>query len=348
MTSAHLLHVFPLAKSRNGFFALRYAMSDVALLLQFLLCPYSTPAIASVTLARMNKTFVNALLVFAAGASYGFIVPAVKAAVEIGVYPADFLPLQYLVALIVCVGFALVRRVKFANARESVKMALLGALTGCTSICYYTSVSMLPGAVALTLLFQYVWVSVLIECLVERKLPSRSTVIAVCIVLVGTLFAAGVFEGSITTLNPFGVAAGAGSAVFYALYLYLSGRIGVDQPASLRAAMLPAGGLIATSIANPACYTTAFFDPLTWPFAIGMSIIGVILPTTLINYASPKLSTGMVSVMASSELPVGILAAWVLVGDVPSVLTLFGAILVLAGIVFKQLGNLKEEGTRTV
>ena len=291
----------------------------------------------------MNKTVIYALLVFAAGASYGFIVPAVKAAVQIGVYPADFLPLQYLVALFACVAFALIRRVKFVGVRESAKMALLGALTGCTSICYYTSVSMLPGAVALTLLFQYVWVSVLIECVVERKLPSRSTVIAVCIVLVGTLFAAGIFEGSFTTLDPFGIAAGAGSAVFYALYLYLSGRIGVDQPASLRAAMLPAGGLIATSIANPACYTTAFFDAATWPFAIGMSIIGVILPTTLINYASPHLSTGMVSVMASSELPIGILAAWVLVGDTPSALTLFGAVIVLAGIVFKQLGDIKQK-----
>ena len=45
----------------------------------------------------------------------------------------------------------------------------------------------------------------------------------------------------------------------------------------------------------------------------------------------------MVSVMASSELPVGIFAAWALVGDAPTPLTLFGAFLVLAGIVVKQL-----------
>ena len=133
---------------------------------------------------------------------------------------------------------------------------------------------------------------------------------------------------------------GAGSAVFYALYLYLSGRIGVGQPAAMRAAMLPAGGLLVTSVANPACYATALFDPNVWPYAVGMSILGVILPTTLINYASPKLSTGMVSVMASSELPVGIFAAWAIVGDAPTPLTLFGALLVLAGIVVKQIPSL--------
>ena len=263
--------------------------------------------------------------------------PAVKSATAVGVYPADFLPLQYLVALVACLGFALVRRVKFASPRECAKMAVLGVLTGCTSICYYNSVSLLPSAAALTLLFQYVWVSVLIECVVERHLPTSSTIVAVIIVLVGTVFAAGLLEGSLETLDPLGVAMGAGSAVFYALYLYLSGRIGVGQPAAMRAAMLPAGGLLVTSVANPACYATALFDPNVWPYAVGMSILGVILPTTLINYASPKLSTGMVSVMASSELPVGIFAAWALVGDAPTPLTLFGAFLVLAGIVVKQL-----------
>ena len=289
----------------------------------------------------MNKNFGFALLVFLAGSSYGFIVPAVKAALQVGVYPADFLPLQYLVALVACMTFAIVRRTRFADVRSCAKMALLGVLTGCTSICYYTSVSLLPSAAALTLLFQYVWVSVLIECIVERKLPSRSTVVAVVIVLVGTVFAAGVFEGAVETLDPMGVIAGAGSAVFYALYLYLSGRIGADQPAALRAAMLPIGGLVVTSLANPACYVTAAFDSAVWPFAIGMSILGVILPTTLINYASPKLSAGMVSVMASSELPVGIFAAWAIVGDAPSALVLFGAMLVLAGIIIKQIPQLK-------
>ena len=290
-----------------------------------------------------NKVIFNAILVFLAGASYGFIVPAVKAATAVGVYPADFLPLQYLVALVACLGFALARRVKFASPAECAKMALLGVFTGLTSICYYQSVSLLPSAAALTLLFQYVWVSVLIECVVERHLPSRSTVIAVIIVLVGTVFAAGVFEGAIGTLDPVGVALGAGSAVFYALFLYFSGHIGADQPSALRAAMLPVGGLVVTSLANPACYTTSFFDPAVWPFAIGMSVLGVALPTTLINYASPKLSTGMVSVMASSELPVGILAAWALVGDAPTPLVLFGAILVLVGIVVKQLPTLFEK-----
>lgn len=142
----------------------------------------------------------------------------------------------------------------------------------------------------------------LIECLHKKKLPATSTIIAIVITLVGTLFATGLLDGSVAALNPLGIAYGLGSALFYALFLYYSGTLGTGQPIVLRTTMLTAGGLLFTSIASPAAYTQAFFDPITWPFAIGFAVLGILIPTTLINFASPKLTTGMVSIMASSEL----------------------------------------------
>lgn len=293
-----------------------------------------------------NSTLGFAILVFIAGSSYGFIVPAVKSATSIGVLPFDFLPLQYLVGFAMCLAYTLIRRIKLDSPKKLVKIAALGLFTGLTSICYYNAVSMLPSAVALTLLFQYVWVCVVIEFIVDRRKPSRSTIIAIVIVLIGTFCAAGVFEGSITSLNPLGLLLGFGSSIFYSCFLFFSGRIGTEQPPAVRATMLCAGGLVITSLANPACYATSFFDPNAWPYAFAMSILGVIIPTTFINIASPHLSAGMTSIMASSELPAGIIAAWAFVGDVPTPLALFGSALVLVGIVFKQLaptrGNAKH------
>ena len=182
---------------------------------------------------------------------------------------------------------------------------------------------------------------------VRKNSPATSTIIAVVITLVGTLFATGLLDGSVAALNPLGIAYGLGSALFYALFLYYSGTLGTGQPIVLRTTMLTAGGLLFTSIASPAAYTQAFFDPITWPFAIGFAVLGILIPTTLINFASPKLTTGMVSIMASSELPVGIFAAWAIVGDAPSPLVLFGAFLVLAGIVVKQLPSLMKRNAGT-
>ncbi len=294
--------------------------------------------------ADISTTFTNSVLIFIAGSSYGFIVPVIKTANENGIFPSTVLPLQYLIALVASLIFVLVRRIKWSSPKKLCEMAILGIFTGGTSICYYTAVTLLPSSAALTLLFQYVWISVLIECIHKRKLPTLSSVISIAVILIGTVFATGLLDDSAISLDPIGVAFGAASAVFYALFLYFSGIIGVGQPTALRAVMLAAGGVIATSIVSPGAYIAAVQTPQVWPYSFALSILGIIFPTTVINYASPKLSAGMVSIMASSELPVGILAAWVLVADVPSPLVIFGSILVLLGIFLKQIPALLVKG----
>ncbi len=300
--------------------------------------------------ADISTTFTNSVLIFIAGSSYGFIVPVIKTANENGIFPSTVLPLQYLIALVASLIFVLVRRIEWSSPKKLCEMAILGIFTGGTSICYYTAVTLLPSSAALTLLFQYVWISVLIECIHKRKLPTLSSVISIAVILIGTVFATGLLDDSAISLDPIGVAFGAASALFYALFLYFSGIIGVGQPTALRAVMLAAGGVIATSIVSPGAYIAAVQTPQVWPYSFALSILGIIFPTTVINYASPKLSAGMVSIMASSELPVGILAAWALVADVPSPLVIFGSILVLLGIFLKQIPALlvkrKDRTTR--
>lgn len=295
---------------------------------------------------RRSAVFTNSVLIFIAGSSYGFIVPVIKTANENGIFPSTVLPLQYLIALVASLAFVLIRRIEWSSPRKLCEMAVLGIFTGGTSICYYTAVTLLPSSAALTLLFQYVWISVLIECIHKRKLPTSSSVISIAVILVGTVFATGLLDGSVGSLDPIGVAFGAASAIFYALFLYFSGIIGVGQPTALRAVMLAAGGVIVTSIVSPSAYIAAVQTPEVWLYSLALSILGIIFPTTVINFASPKLSAGMVSIMASSELPVGILAAWVLVADVPSPLVIFGAILVLVGIFLKQIPTLVKRKDR--
>lgn len=291
-------------------------------------------------MAKGNAILINSVLVFLAGSSYGFIVPVIKMGADNGIYVAMLLPLQYLFAFIVFAIVMVARRIPWTSPKRLAKMAVLGLFTGGTSICYYTAVTLLPSSAALTLLFQYVWISVLIESIHKRKLPTASSVISIIVILIGTVFATGLLDGSVGALDPLGIVFGSGSALFYALYLYFSGVIGVGESTVLRGAMLAAGGVLITSIVSPAAYATAIQSPEVCLYSMALSCLGILIPTTIINFASPKLSAGMVSIMASSELPVGILAAWAMVADVPSPLVLFGAFLVLAGILLKQIPTL--------
>lgn len=290
----------------------------------------------------MNKTLTYALLVFLAGSSYGFIVPAVKIASAHGVDVVDFLPAQYLFSFVLMGAITLVRRIPLAAPRELLKLAGIGLFTSCTSLCYYQAVSLLPSAVALTLLFQFVWVGVIINSIAERKLPDRATVVAVALVLIGTVFAAGLFDASFAELNPTGIAYGLGSAVFYSLFLFLSGKVGTEYAVPLRTMMLSLGGFFMTSAVNIGFFTDALRDATIWPYAVAMGFLGIVIPTSLISFASPKLPAGMVTIMASSELPVGVLAAWAIVADTPSAPTIIGVCLVLAGIIYNQLPTLRE------
>lgn len=293
----------------------------------------------------MRKTLViAAALVFVAGASYGFIVPIVKIASAQGVRVLDTLPSLYLLAFAASAIYTLVRRVPLESPKQLLKFASLGIFTAGCSLCYYHSLTLLPSAVSLTLLFQFVWVGVIIETVVDRRLPSRSTIIAVVIVLVGTVFAAGVLDASFASLDPLGLVLGLGSALFYALFLFTSGRVGVQSPVALRTTMLCLGGFITTLVFNPGYFASSFLLAETWPYATVLAALGVLVPVSLIAYASPKLSTGVTNIMASSELPAGIICAWAILGETPSVLTLIGVAIVLAGIVYNQLPNLRGSG----
>ncbi len=282
-----------------------------------------------------HRTLLYAALVFVAGASYGFIVPAIKAATSTGITVAGLLPSNYLAAFLLSAAVVLMRRPHLPTKRGFLQLALLGVLTSCTSACYYRAVALLPSAVALTLLFQYVWVGVVIDCFVRKQRPSLWTTVAIVVVLCGTLLAAGLFEGSITTLDPLGIACGLGSALFYALFLFFAGRIQVDSPAPIRTMMVGLGGFVVLSAMNPGYFTTSFLNPFTWPWAVLLAFLGILVPVALIGAAGPQLSVSTVNIMASSELPVGVLAAWAFVGDAPTPLALAGVALVLAGIVIK-------------
>lgn len=286
-------------------------------------------------MASHRKLFY-AVLVFIAGSSYGFIVPVVKAACAAGFTVEGLLPSNYLAALLLSACVVALRRPKLPAKRGFLQLALLGVLTSCTSACYYRAVALLPSAAALTLLFQYVWVGVLIDCAVTKKPPALWTSIAIAVVLCGTALAAGVFEGSLAALDPLGVVCGLGSAVFYALFLFFAGRIQATAPTAVRTMMVGLGGFLVLSAMNPGYFTTYLLDVSAWPWAVALAFLGILVPVGLIGVAGPHLSVGTVNVMASSELPVGVLTAWLFMADAPSPLALAGVVLVLAGILIAQ------------
>src|SRR5690606_26204070 len=97
------------------------------------------------------------------------------------------------------------------------------------------------ASIAIILLMQFVWIGILIDFIVFKKKPSVQQILAVIIILGGTILAAGVFNGGEIHLTGTGLIFGMLAAFFYAIVMIVSGRVGVQYKASLRAAIMITG-----------------------------------------------------------------------------------------------------------
>ncbi|MCL1847868.1 MAG: DMT family transporter [Coriobacteriia bacterium] len=290
----------------------------------------------------MSKTLKNALLVFAGGWCYGVVIPLVKLGQSLGYSSTDIMAIQYLV------GVATLGIVYLAMGRPKVtlkqvlQLAGVGVIAAGVSLFYFNALALLSAAAALTLLFQFVWMGVLLQTIRERRLPNRFSAIAVLLILGGTVLAAGLLKPQDVPLNALGVVFGLLSAVFYTAFLHFSGRVATSLPTTTRTLFTNMGSLIVTLCISPASFVNvAFFKDFAL-FGIPLALLGIVLPVLLIQKGAPHISDGVTTIMASSELPSGILMAALFIGDAVGVLEWLGVVIILGGIVLSQWKNIRS------
>jgi drug/metabolite transporter (DMT)-like permease len=289
----------------------------------------------------MPKTLTYAFLVFAGGWCYGIMIPLVRIAHSMGYDSTQIMVFQYLVG-----AFALGLVVSlFSRRRVSLKQVLqlggVGIIAAGVSFGYYHALALLSSAAALTLLFQFVWMGVLLQALLDRRLPDRMTVLSVVLVLGGTILAAGILEWDDHPLNLLGIFYGLLSAVFYTAFLYFSGRVATSLPTVNRTLFTSVGSLITAFFLAPTFVTSgAILRDFTW-LVIPLALIGIVLPIFLIQKGAAKLPSSVTTIMASSELPSGILMGALFVGDVITAPEILGVAIILGGIVLSQLDSLR-------
>src|SRR5690606_33130442 len=84
-----------------------------------------------------------------------------------------------------------------ASRKNIMQLMIAGTSLGFTSIFYYLAVKFIPVSIGIVLLMQTVWMGVLLEMLLEKKLPSRIKIISVGIVLIGTALATNLLRSEI-------------------------------------------------------------------------------------------------------------------------------------------------------
>lgn len=221
------------------------------------------------------------------------------------------------------------------NKNDSIKLMLTGIPIGFTSIIYYKTVQEIPASMAILLLFQFTWMGNLVECMMEKRLPSKTQVMSIALLLIGTTFSSNVFNGGLSDLTFLGIIYGLLAACSYTAFTFVSGKVALSVDPIQRSALMLTGALIFIVILFPPTFIgdLKIVLPLL-KYGVPIAFFGTVIPPLFFSIGVPVVGVGLTSILASIELPVATLASTTILHERSSMIQWIGILIILFGITF--------------
>ena len=289
-----------------------------------------------------NKILKGSILVALGASSYGMLATFVKMAYTEGFTTAEVTLSQFslgFLGLLILTLFSkktVVDNPPDSNSKSILKLLTAGISMGLTSICYYKSVQYLPVSVGIVLLMQTVWMGVILEIILHRKAPGWRKIIAVVIILFGTVLATNLLKESIE-INWIGIGWGLLAAVSYTASVYASNSVSLHLPSLKRSLFLILGGLLTISIIFHASINPQFSFDIFLRWGLFLSLFGTILPPLLFTKGMPLTGMGLGAIIAAVEIPVSVMMAHVILGEIVNPAQWTGIVLILFAVVLMNL-----------
>lgn len=291
----------------------------------------------------MNKDLIRGIIYVGLGASsYGMLATFVKLAYGEGYTTAEVTFAQLslgVLGMLLITGFQTkIRKISSPKMEKGdlVKLLVAGTSFGFTSLFYYLSVVYINVSVAIVLLMQTVWMSVLLEAVLSKTFPTGRKILAVFIVLFGTLLATNLL-GQKLDLNLRGLFWGLMAAASFTTTMYTSNKIATYLPVYKKSLIMLLGGF--TVIVGFVLYSFdgSFNLSIFLKWGLILSLFGTIIPPLLLNAGFPKVGLGLGSIVSSIELPVSVMMAYVLLNESVSGIQWLGIFLILMAIIIMNV-----------
>jgi len=216
------------------------------------------------------------------------------------------------------------------------KLMVVGTSTGLTSIFYYLSVKYIPVSIGIVLLMQTVWMGVLLETILDKKRPSGTKIIAVFVVLIGTLLATK-FYSAPAMLNWRGITLGLLAAASFTTTMYAANKVALAISAAQRSLFMLLGGALVVLIFLATTQHTPFNYDIFYTWGILIALFGTVIPPLLLNAGFPLTGIGLGSIVAAFELPVSVTMAFVFLNESVLFSQWIGIALILLAIVLMNV-----------
>lgn len=274
------------------------------------------------------------LLAFLGGVSFGVPSSFVKLAYGSGFSTADVVGAQFFfgASILWIIGFF---RGKIAVPFGTiVKLLLSGIPMALTTLFYYHSLNYLDASIAIIMLFQFTWMGVLGEWLIDKIQPTRGKIISVIFLFVGSLLAVNVISAPLHTIPIQGVLWGLLAAVSFTVFIFVSGRVSVHIDPLKKSLFMATGAFLVSLFIYPPLFLingSMTGDFLIWGLILGL--FGVALPPFLYSISLPHMTSGLGTILSASELPTSVILSMIILREHVSWIQWSGIVIILLAII---------------
>lgn len=286
-------------------------------------------------------------MVLLGGTLYGTMSSFVKKSYADGFTAAELSFWQAFVAAVILAVCTIVSA-KGSSGRlhrnEILPLMFTGSAIGLTNFLYYKSVQFIPASLAIILLMQFTWFSMLLEWLFLHRRPTRTELITVSVILVGTIMASGIMTTETYSYSIMGIGLALLSSFTYGAYIVANGQCGHNVRWEAKSMAIMLGSSITIFAINAPRITEGEY--MNGEFALWillLAVAGTTVPTALFAAGIPKIGAPLSSILMTVELPVAVVCAWLILKENMTAVQIAGAILLLSAIAV--MNYLKQTST---
>ncbi|MCL6458171.1 MAG: DMT family transporter [Gorillibacterium sp.] len=287
----------------------------------------------------MNKRWINIMLILLGAASYGLLSPTIKLAYRDGWQGMQITTSQMTMGTVLVWLLVAVLPATWSNPFRGpwIKLAINGVIgLALTNLFLNAALTELDATLSIVLLFQFTWITVLLDAWSKKRLPSRWQWIAIAIILLGTLLAVGISSVGLANISFKGVAFGLAAGVSYSFLLFFTGRIETTLHPLMKSAFMLTAALPIIYILQPPdfLFQAGGGTLILWGLLLGF--LGQVLPTVFFNIGIPKVGSSLSAMLGAVELPVAMITAFLLLGEQISLMQWAGMLLIIGGILVSE------------
>ena len=297
----------------------------------------------------MRNDILKGVFLVALGAtSYGMLATFVKLAYKDGFTTAEVTSSQFIYGIIGVLIINLFQ--KFNNKEKAVQassknimqLMIAGTSLGMTSVFYYLCVRYIDVSIAIVLLMQTVWMGVLLEWFLDKKLPSTQKIVSVIIVLLGTFLATKLYEFNVK-LDWRGIFWGILAAASFTTTMFTANKVALGISSAQRSLYMLLGGAVIVFTFSAFTQVGSLNLDIFKNYGLFLALFGTIIPPMLLNAGFPKTGLGLGSIVASLELPVSVMMAYLILKEEVVIWQWFGILLIILAIVIMNINFSKKK-----